>query len=158
MPRTGAKSHGTPCATSSPVLPKTARISHGNQVTDVRVTQLDSTKVEFVGLPTMAAVFARMTFKLRDQWFDVEGVVVSRSIGAGACMCQLIFSAMAATEQARLERAQRDRAPRPAALGFPRPREVARQAAAVPTPQTPTPAPANEVQQLFRDALKDLAM
>ncbi|MBL4689110.1 MAG: hypothetical protein JKY37_31245, partial [Nannocystaceae bacterium] len=118
------------------MLPTTARISHGNQVTDVRVTQLDSTKVEFVGSPTMAAVFARMTFKLRDQWFDVEGVVVSRSIGAGACMCQLIFSAMAATEQARLERAQRDRTPRPAALGFPRPPDAARRVAARPAPRT----------------------
>ncbi len=129
---------------------------HGNVVTEVRVAQLDPTQAAFVGSPDMSARFARMNFKLRDEWFDVEGVVVAKWTGAGACMCRLMFSAMSAAESARLERALRDKPSTTSAdLGFPRTsREVSR-----PRVEEPPALPsAGDVKRLFREALEDLAV
>lgn len=149
------------------MLPNCARITYGNVATEVRVTQLDASSAAFIGTPAMAATFARMNFKLGEQWFDVEGVVVARWTGAGACACELRFSAMSSHDVARLKLAlrptERDIV-RPTRSLRARPTPRARVAVnRPPPPPEPVPDPPihyskEDLQEIIREAMESLAV
>lgn len=135
------------------MLPKSAKLVYGNGTADIRVAQLDPTRATFFGTRDMVATFARMTFKLGEQWFDVEGVVAAKSTTTAECVCELMFSAMPAVDSARLDKALRG--PRSSTAITPAVRRRI-----VPTPEPKQrhlePAPASEVRSLFKAALDEL--
>jgi hypothetical protein len=81
-----------------------ATLYFGSQVAKLGALEVCADRAVFDRVDGVVSTYARLTFKVGGNWFDVEGVVLAGGSGA----CELRFATMAAVTARRLDQSIRE--------------------------------------------------